>query len=76
MIDGFVRVWLTFSLMVFGAAFFAAVWAARAGLFRHRERARNLPLWAHVEEEPGESSPSQGTGASRGDEGGSQRSKE
>ncbi|MFA7536330.1 MAG: hypothetical protein WCY68_09595 [Desulfuromonadales bacterium] len=47
----FIRVWLTWAALVFGAVIFAAAWAARSGHFRDQERARNLALWAEVEEE-------------------------
>ncbi len=47
----FIRIWLTWTGMVLGAAVVAAIWAARAGHFRDQERARHLALWAEVEEE-------------------------
>jgi hypothetical protein len=45
----FIRIWLTWTGMVLGAAVVAAIWAARAGHFRDQERARRLALWAEVE---------------------------
>ena len=47
----FFRVWLTFSLMIIGAAVAVAVWAARAGHFKNQDRARHLALYSHVPED-------------------------
>lgn len=46
----FIRVWATFSILIFTAVGIAAWWARRAGQFRDQERARSLPLTAWVEE--------------------------
>ncbi len=51
MVAEFLRAWITFSLMILGAAAGVAFWAARAGHFRHQDRARHLALWAEVEKE-------------------------
>ena len=47
----FFRIWLTFSLMILSGAAVVALLAWRAGLFRHQERSRSLPLYSHVPEE-------------------------
>jgi hypothetical protein len=51
----FFSAWLTFSLMLIGAAAVVAVWAARAGHFRNQDRARHLALYSHVPEDDEES---------------------
>ena len=57
MVAEFVRGWITFSLMILSAAAGVAFWAARAGHFRHQDRARSLALWAWMEEENKKISP-------------------
>jgi cbb3-type cytochrome oxidase maturation protein len=42
--------WLAFSIivLVWGAVFF--IWGKKSGQFSRQDRARYLPLWAHVPE--------------------------